>query len=169
MEKNQTECSSKQKCIKNEAGICKYKDWCIYKIRKKAEGSAVCAGPFLSQHSRPEGPRSPLALIGVIFGGFITSFGSYSDGERSGNLQKFSKKGLIYKTHEGELAMDGIKISKNGKNGSVFEFSVMDESIAKQLDTLVGKDITIKYEQKLHVSFHDGSTDYIVKSVTVNK
>lgn len=29
---NDPECSSKQKCIKNEGGICKYRDWCIYKI-----------------------------------------------------------------------------------------------------------------------------------------
>lgn len=31
---NKPQCSSKQKCIKNVKGICKYHDWCIYKIIK---------------------------------------------------------------------------------------------------------------------------------------
>lgn len=110
-----------------------------------------------------------LMVLGTLFGGFIPTFGDYSDGERSGVLQKFSNRGLIFKTYEGELAMEGIKISSDDKNGSVFEFSVTDENIAKQLDTLVGKRVTLKYEQKIHVSAHDGSTHYLIKSVTLNK
>jgi len=109
-------------------------------------------------------------FIAMFFSGFVPTFGDYSDGERSGILQKFSHKGMIFKTYEGELAMEGIKIqSEDSKNGSVFEFSVIDENIASQLDSLVSKRVTLVYEQKLHVSSHDGSTDYIIKSVTLNK
>lgn len=110
-----------------------------------------------------------LMVLGVFFGGFIPTFGDYSEGERSGVIQKFSKKGFIHKTYEGEMAMDGIKINSEGKDGSVFEFSVVDENVAKQLDTLVGKRVTLKYEQKIHVSFNDGSSNYLIKSVTLNK
>jgi len=45
----------------------------------------------------------PLLLF-AIYTFFVVSW-SYSDGERAGTLQKFSRKGWLCKTYEGELAL----------------------------------------------------------------
>ena len=45
----------------------------------------------------------PLLLF-AIYTFFVVSW-SYSDGERAGTLQKFSRKGWMCKTYEGELAL----------------------------------------------------------------
>jgi hypothetical protein len=48
-------------------------------------------------------------LIVLFVAGFILySNYTYSDGNRAGILIKFSKKGYIFKTHEGELNLGGI-------------------------------------------------------------
>jgi hypothetical protein len=49
-----------------------------------------------------------LALVAAVLVTLYTLFmlsWSYSEGERAGVLQKFSKRGWICKTYEGELAM----------------------------------------------------------------
>jgi len=101
----------------------------------------------------------------------VPTFGDYSDGERSGILQKFSEKGLIFKTHEGELAMEGMKMSssRNGGASSIFEFSVTDKNVIAALDTLSGKNVTLKYHQVYHANLSDGSTEYFITSVKLAK
>jgi hypothetical protein len=46
-------------------------------------------------------------LIFAAYLAFVLSW-SYSDGERAGYLQKFSRKGWICKTYESELAMTTV-------------------------------------------------------------
>ncbi|MCM2312511.1 MAG: hypothetical protein NDI84_14015, partial [Steroidobacteraceae bacterium] len=54
---------------------------------------------------------------------------SYSEGERAGVLQKFSKRGWICKTYEGELAMYVV----GGVAPQIWNFSARDEAVAAQL------------------------------------
>ena len=64
---------------------------------------------------------------------------SYSDGNRAGYIQKFSNKGWICKTHEGELAMTTVP----GVAPVLWNFSVTDAKVASQLSQIVGKRLEI--------------------------
>lgn len=68
---------------------------------------------------------------------------SYSDGERAGYLQKFSRKGWVCKTYEGELAMTTVP----GVAPVLWNFTVRDPAVAAQLNTLLGKRIVLHYEE----------------------
>ncbi len=68
---------------------------------------------------------------------------SYSDGERAGYLQKFSRKGWVCKTYEGELAMTTVP----GVAPVLWNFTVRDAAVAAQLNTLLGKRIVLHYEE----------------------
>jgi hypothetical protein len=87
----------------------------------------------------------------------------YSEGVRVGTLQKFSSKGLINKSWEGELVMQGEKIvasSAGVKGGNIWAFSVLEPAVAKVIDEAVmsGAPIALKYCQVLSIQAV-GTTD----------
>lgn len=93
----------------------------------------------------------------------------YSEGVRVGSVQKFSAKGWVNKSWEGELVMDGTKFSSNGngsRGGNVWKFSVLEPAIASQIDDAVmgGKPVALKYCQ---VAFALGQTDTPYRIVKV--
>ncbi len=91
---------------------------------------------------------------------------TYSEGNRAGILQKFSKKGSIFKTYEGELIMSSIASTGNTTIASEkFFFSVKDENVAKALFEMEGKNVTLKYEQKRNHMPWSGDTDYFVTGI----
>lgn len=67
----------------------------------------------------------------------------YAKGERAGYLQKFSKKGWVFKTWEGELAM----VNLPGAMPEIFYFTVKDDEVAKKVSSHVGQRVTIFYNQ----------------------
>lgn len=97
-------------------------------------------------------------------------FFTYSDGYRAGLLQKFSRKGTIFKTFEGEMILSSVKSSQNVALASEkFVFSVTDESLATRLDSLQGEDIVVHYKEKNASLPWRGESVYIVGSVKVSK
>ena len=70
---------------------------------------------------------------------------SYSSGERAGWVQKFSKKGWVCKTWEGEVAL----VSMPGSNVEKFNFTVTDDEVAAQINKVMGRRVTLHYEQKV--------------------
>jgi hypothetical protein len=85
-------------------------------------------------------------------------------------LQKFSYKGTIFKTYEGEMILSSVQSNKNVAIASEkFEFSVAKESIAKMLDTLQGKNLTLHYKQKNGTLPWRGRSEYIVDGAKVSK
>jgi len=87
---------------------------------------------------------------------------SYSHGERAGYIQKFSQKGWICKTWEGQIAMVNVP----GANQERFDFSVRDDSVAAQITRLMGSRVAISYEQHRGVpTTCFGETDYFVTAV----
>ena len=89
---------------------------------------------------------------------------SYSKGERAGYVQKFSLKGWLCKTWEGELAMVNIPGSLTEK----FQFTVRDDKIADYINASLGKRVALAYEQ--HVGIPTtcfGETQYFVTAVRV--
>jgi len=102
-----------------------------------------------------------LAVIIAALGGFtwVTLHWSYSDGERAGFVQKFSRKGWICKTWEGELAM----VTLPGTMTEKFAFTVRDQAVAATLNANIGRRMTLHYEQRKWVpSSCFGDTEFFV-------
>jgi hypothetical protein len=109
-----------------------------------------------------------LSLIVIVLIIFIywKYFYTYSDGYREGLLQKFSRKGTIFKTYEGELVLSSV----SGNNNTViasekFYFSVKSDSLAARLDTLQGSPVIVHYHKKNAPLFWRGDSPYLVDGV----
>ena len=70
---------------------------------------------------------------------------SYSDGERAGYVQKFSHKGWLCKTWEGELAMANLP----GSMPELFAFTVWDDEVARKVNALIGQRVVLHYQEKV--------------------
>jgi hypothetical protein len=89
---------------------------------------------------------------------------SYSDGERAGTLVKFSKKGWICKTWEGEL----MQPTAPGVAPTIWTFSVRDEGVADQLSPGVGKRVVLYYSEHRGIPTDCfGETNYFVHNIRV--
>lgn len=112
-----------------------------------------------------------LTLFIIIVGLFVywSYFFTFSDGYRAGLLQKFSHKGNIFKTYEGEMILSSVQSNKNVAIASEkFVFSVSDKDVALQLDTLQGKNIVVHYTEKNRALPWRGETVYIVSSAKLS-
>jgi hypothetical protein len=102
------------------------------------------------------------AVLGFAAFTWLTLHWSYSDGERAGLLQKFSRRGWICKTYEGEMVLATVATV----NAEKFLFTVRDADIAKQLTGYIGDHITVHYEQRKWIPTSCfGDTEYFVTSV----
>ena len=106
-----------------------------------------------------------LILVGGAAGwSWLALTYSYSDGERAGVLQKFSHRGWLCKTGEGELAQYVVP----GISPVFWEFSVRDPAIADQLNKLVGHKVQLHYTEHRGVPTSCfGDTGYFVDRVVV--
>jgi len=108
--------------------------------------------------------RSFLVFVGVVLLAavgwvWLTLTWSYSEGERAGYVQKFSRKGWLCKTWEGEIAM----VTMPGAIPDKFEFSTRDDAVAAQINALAGKRIVLSYAQhKFIPTSCFGETEYFV-------
>ena len=108
-----------------------------------------------------------LLLILAIFI-YWKFFFTYSEGYRAGLLQKFSNKGTIFKTYEGEIILSSVISNKNVVLASEkFYFSVTDEKLASKLDTLQGQFVILHYVQKNSTLPWRGESLYLADSVRV--
>ena len=89
-----------------------------------------------------------IAVVLLVAGYFLFVFNwSYSEGERAGWVQKLSSKGWLCKTWEGEMAM----VSMPGSMSEKFFFTVWDDATAEQINKLMGKRVTLHYEEKVGI------------------
>lgn len=105
-------------------------------------------------------------LILPVIGFALYTWGAltwtYSAGERAGYVQKFSKKGWICKTWEGELAL----VSIPGTMTEKFFFTVRNDSIAGRINETVGKRVALSYQQHKGIpTTCFGETEYFVIGV----
>ncbi|MES2115642.1 MAG: hypothetical protein V4578_10855 [Pseudomonadota bacterium] len=97
---------------------------------------------------------------------WITLHLTYSEGERAGFLQKFSKRGWVCKTWEGEILMTSMP----GAIPEKFEFSVRDDAVAQQLLAATGKRVLLTYEQHKGVpTVCFGETEYYIAKVQISQ
>jgi len=101
------------------------------------------------------------ALIASYF--WVALSWSYASGERAGWVQKFSRKGWICKTWEGEMAM----VSMPGSTTEKFFFTVRNDAAAQDINRLMGRRVALHYEQKVGLpTTCFGDTRYYVTKVT---
>ncbi len=105
-----------------------------------------------------------VAVLAVIAGYvLVVMFWNYSSGERAGWVQKFSSKGWLCKTWEGEMAM----VSMPGTTADKFYFTVWDDEIAAQINKMMGKRVSLHYEEKVGIPTSCfGETRYYVTKIT---
>ena len=105
-----------------------------------------------------------MVLLPIVFSAWawITLHYSYSKGERAGYLQKFSNKGWLCKTWEGELSM----VAMPGSMPEKFQFSVRDDAVAQKINGFMGKRVSLIYDQHVGIpSSCFGETSYFVSDV----
>lgn len=102
-------------------------------------------------------------IIGIVY--FIFNF-TYSEGNRAGVLIKFSKKGYIFKTYEGELNIGGLgNIPNTAQMNQIWDFSVRNSDVADSLMKLEGKKVSLHYREVVKNLVWDGETKYFVDGV----
>ena len=117
-------------------------------------------------------------VIGFFWLLIVPGWGqNYSEGERTVDVYKFSKKGLIIKSWEGQSYVGGVTSGEYGLQLDKFYFSIplseeadKQEIIAKIKECASDRDITctIVYKQwfKSPISV---DSPYIVQDVIINK
>jgi hypothetical protein len=102
----------------------------------------------------------PLTVFSVW--AFIAMSYTYSQGSRAGYVQKFSKKGWVCKTWEGELSMVNIP----GQAQERWFFTVRNDSIARLLTGSMGNRVSLDYDEHRGIPTKCfGETSYFVTGV----
>lgn len=85
---------------------------------------------------------------------------TYSEGVRSGELIKFSRKGIIFKSYEGELSQ-GIS------GAQIFSFSVLDsdQKVIADLKAFEGHYVKLTYIERYKTFPWWGDSKYFIKDV----
>lgn len=86
-----------------------------------------------------------IVTVALICAGYVVIVlnWSYSKGDRVGYVQKFSEKGWLCKTWEGELQMLPVM----GTLPEKFLFSVRDKELVNKINSSMGKKLSLTYEQ----------------------
>ncbi|HOF19635.1 MAG TPA: hypothetical protein PLO24_00130 [Bacteroidales bacterium] len=97
---------------------------------------------------------------------YVNYFHTFSEGYRAGTLQKFSRKGVIFKTYEGELILSGA----GAENEIIispekFSFTMVNKDLVRQFDTLQGQNVIVHFIQKNGAVFWRGESKFLVDSV----
>jgi hypothetical protein len=104
----------------------------------------------------------PVVLFALYTVGALTW--TYSEGQRAGYLQKFSRKGWLCKTWEGEL----VQPTAPGVAPDVWYFTVRKDAAARQINLALGRKIVAFYEEHRGIpSTCFGETSYFVDSIRI--
>ncbi|WP_370175461.1 6-phosphogluconate dehydrogenase [Leeuwenhoekiella palythoae] len=101
-----------------------------------------------------------IVLLAILYYSFIY-FVPYSEGTRAGELIKFSRKGVLSKTWEGQ-------ISQGISGAQIFDFSVMDgeEEVIQKLKDYQGNYVKLTYVERYATFIFWGDTKYFVTDVS---
>ena len=143
---------------------------------RDASAARARADAETSEHNRAEPKRKrwalrigsfvvlvPLLLISLWTA--VTLNYSYSTGYRAGALLKFSRKGWLCKTWEGELQMNNTT-NAMPVMPEVFYFTVRNDSVAQEVNKALGQRVVLDYNQHRGVPGSCfGETQYYVTHV----
>lgn len=107
-------------------------------------------------------------ILGLAVGSFFT-FVPYSDGLRAGQVIKLTKKGVIFKTYEGELntMLMPSTNSQGTMTPNVWNFSIQNKEIADRVmkASATGERLELYYKEKYFKFPWQGDTKYFVYEV----
>ncbi len=109
-----------------------------------------------------------LAIVILSLGIFVyvRFYYVFGTGVKSGELNYLVYKGVVFKTYEGKLIQSGFRADKpGGLQSNQFEFSVVDQKIAKQLMISGGKNVQLHYKEYFGTLPWRGYTKFIVDSI----
>ena len=100
-----------------------------------------------------------LVAIYLLYFAFV-AYVPYSEGTRAGELIKFSNKGVLFKTWEGE-------ISQGISGAQIFQFSVLDseKEVIEDLQDLQGRYVKVNYVERYGTFVFWGDTKYFITGV----
>ncbi len=113
-----------------------------------------------------------LLILGLLSAGgfFLVSNYTYSKGARAGTLIKLSKKGVMFKTYEGQLNLGGFSTdSQEGVSGNIWEFSVTQTELYNELQDYEGNRVKLHYREVIRPMPWQGKTNYFVYKVELVK
>lgn len=99
-----------------------------------------------------------LITVVMLFVYYVT----YSEGTRSGELIKFSRKGVLFKTWEGE-------ISQGISGAQIFSFSILDrdQEVIDAMKAAEGQYVRVAYEERFTTFPWWGETKYFITNVEI--
>jgi hypothetical protein len=126
-------------------------------LEKKMEGTIMRSKVWLII-------LTPVILVGLLAVGWtwLTLHWDYAEGERTGYVQKLSKRGWICKTWEGEIVL----VTMPGAIPEKFEFTVRDEAVVAKINAAAGKRVVLHYQQHKFIPVSCfGDTEYFIDNV----
>ncbi len=113
------------------------------------------------------------SILALVVGVSVFSFfywGVYDEGVRAGKILRLSKKGMLFKTYEGQLNLETFGALKGASPiMESFDFSVesSDETTIKELEAvaLTGERINLHYIKRYKIFPWRGDTKYFATSV----
>ena len=114
-----------------------------------------------------------LLILALVVGMVVFSFmywGIYDEGVRAGTVLRISKKGMLFKTHEGQLNLETFGALK-GANPimEAFDFSVegSETEVLKELEAvaLSGERVNLHYVKRYATFPWRGDTKYFIIKV----
>ena len=98
---------------------------------------------------------------------YVHFFYVFGEGVKAGELNRFVKKGWVFKTYEGRMIQSGYN-SENTQGtiqSNEFEFSVEDKAVADQLMLAAGKHVQLHYREYRGVLPWRGVSAFVVDSI----
>lgn len=97
-------------------------------------------------------------------------FGTYDEGVRAGNVVRISKKGIVFKTYEGQLNLQSFGALKGTTPfAETFDFSVINskEDVVRELEAvaLSGDRVNLHYIKRYAKFPWRGKTKYFITEV----
>ncbi len=103
---------------------------------------------------------SLIIFLGLFF--YFRFYWVFGSGTKAGVLNYFMKKGYVFKTYEGKVIQSGFKVNVQSNE---FDFSVVNESVAKTLLENAGREVELHYKEYFGALPWRGMQKYVVDSV----
>ena len=90
----------------------------------------------------------------------------YGSGVTAGQLNFVVRRGMIFKTYEGKMIQSGFASKQAGAlQSNVFNFSVVDESVASKLMLSGSKNVELHYKEYIGGLPWRGDSRFVVDSI----
>lgn len=113
-----------------------------------------------------------IVVFGLAIGIYFLFFAAYSSGYRVGTIIKMSKRGIVFKTHEGQLHTGGVTGGAEGElASSIWDFSVEkgNKEVLDRISLAADNQHRVKlhYDEKFYQWAFFGETKYFVYQVDI--